>query len=144
MKLKNPLLVASFALLMLCLSGCNTMRRAGKDLGVVVTSPVLVLYAASTDAASTSQEVRKGLDGGPAAEVISFVPAFFFHGIKHVFYVLVHAGDFFLTPVWGLAELHPYGPEITPLDYYQNTWFDRKPSDGQRKTDAQSGEVSGK
>lgn len=140
MKLKNPLLVASFALLALGLSSCGTMCRAGKDLGVVVTSPALVLYAASTDAASTAQEVRKGLDGGPAAEVISFVPAFFFHGLKHVFYVFVHAGDFFLTPVWGLAELHPYGPEIKPLDYYKNTWFDREPGAGKGKTDSHSGE----
>ena len=121
------------------------MRRAGKDLTVVVASPVLVLYAAGTDAASTSQEVRKGLDAGPAAEVAAFVPAFFFHAIKHIFYVFVHAVDFCFTPFYGLAELHPSGPEIEPLDYYQNTWFDHHSDAANKSADAHSGEpASGK
>ena len=139
MKLKNPLLVASAVLLLLVLSSCGTLRRAGKDIGVVVTSPVLVLYAAGTDAASSSQEVHRGLGTGSWVEVAAFVPAFFFYGIKHVFYVLVHAGDLFLTPLWGLAELHPNGPEVVPLDYYQNTWFDKE--EDSRRTDSLSGET---
>ena len=142
MKLKNPLLVAFLAVTLAGLPGCGTVRRAGKDLTVVATCPALIPYAAATDAASTAQEVRKGLDSGPAIEVVSFVPAFFFHAIKHAFYVVVHAGDFFLSPLWGLAELHPSGPEIEPLDYYNNTWFDKKDDDS-RRTDMQSGEPRG-
>ena len=138
MNLRKALLVACTVFLAMSFVACGTMRRTGKDLAVVVTCPVLIPYAAGTDAASTSQEVRKGLDAGPAAEVIAFLPAFFFHTIKHAFYVIIHAVDACLFWAWGLAELHPSGPEIQPLDYYQNTWFDR-PED-QKKTDSQSGE----
>ncbi len=145
MNLRKVTLVACTLLLAVLFASCGTMRRFGKDVGVVVTSPLLIPYAAGTDAASSAQGMSKGLGGSAAGEVIWTVPAFFFHVVKHTFFVAVHGVDILLTPVWGLAELHPSGPEIQPLDYYQNTWFDKKSSDQDRAvTDAQSGETTKK
>ena len=129
-----------FAVLMLALASCGTARRTGKDAFVVVASPVLIPYGAATDGYTSAKEVRDGLDGGPSAEVLAFLPAFVFHTVKHTFYVLLHAVDLPLNLFYGLAELHPYGPEITPLDYYTNTWFDR-PEDRKSAIEAESGEL---
>lgn len=140
MKLRNAPLFAFLALLLAGLSACGTMRRAGKDLGVVVISPILIPYAGGTDTVATSQEVKNGLGGSAATEVLAFIPAFVFHTVKHALYTVIHAVDFCFFPIYGLADLHPYGPEIEPLDYYQNTWFDESKDDKQKGTDAQSGE----
>ena len=129
--------VASLALL---LTSCGTARRAGKDLGVVAVSPALVLYGGFTDAYTTAKEVRNGLGGGPVVEVITMIPAAVVHTVKHAIYVVFHAVDFVLFPVYGAAELHPYGPEIEPLDYYTGTIFDKETK--RSATDASSGEAS--
>ena len=41
----------------------------------------------------------------------------------------------------GAAELHPYGPEIMPLDFYQGTVFDTWAKKGKKGTDAETGEM---
>lgn len=126
--------------LALTLASCGTFRRAGKDLVLGVGTPVLMLYGGGTDAAASANETKEGLGGSAATEFLTTVVSFPFHAIKHGFYGLVHAGDFFLFPIYGLAELHPYGPDIEPLDYYTGTWFD-KAEDGEKSgTDAETGE----
>lgn len=127
--------------LALSLSSCGTVRRAGKDLFLGIGTPVLMIYGGGTDAAATAGEVKDGLGGSAATEFLATVFSFPFHAIKHGFYGLVHVGDFFLFPIYGVAELHPYGPEIEPLDYYTGTWFDKnEDDDGGSGTDAESGE----
>lgn len=121
------------------LSSCGTVRRAGKDLSIAVLSPAVVLYGAATDSIGTAQEAREALGGGPVMETITIPFAFLWRGFVHTIYCTVHAADFFLFPVYGLAELHPYGPEIEPLDFYTGTWFDRDEK-AESGTDPQSGE----
>lgn len=138
MNLRTSCVLAFVAFLVLSLSSCGTVRRAGKDLGVVAVSPALVLYGGFTDGYTTAREVRTGLGGGPIVEVITMIPASIFHTVKHAIYIVFHAVDFVLFPVYGAAELHPYGPEIKPLDYYTGTFFDQEPK--KSATDASSGE----
>ncbi len=126
MKLRRFPLFLAIACLLLTLTSCGTVRRAGKDLGVVAVSPVLVLYGGGTDALATSHEVREGLDGNGITEALAFVPAFLFHTVKHTLWVCVHAIDFFMFPFYGLGELHPYGDEVKPLDIYTGTIFDKE------------------
>ena len=138
MKFSKTIVVAVFAAVLLSLQSCGTMRRLGKDLYVAVTSPVLIPMAAGSDAYSGAVEVRKGYQGGAFTEVVSMPFLFLWHGIKHTLCVGVHVLDVALTPIYGISELSEFGPEIQPLDYYQNTWFDRTP---ESSTDAESGEA---
>ncbi len=131
--------LAGFALLALlfALPSCGTVNRAGKDLGIVVTSPFVILYGAGVDGLSTAKEAREGMNGGAATEVLVFIPAVLFHGVKHALYVVLHAIDFCLFPFYGITELHPYGREVEPLDYYTGTIFDKKPEDMQKTQPAE-------
>lgn len=141
MNLRTITTTAIFTLV-LVLTSCGTVRRAAKDVFLGVGTPVLMLYGGATDSVATASDVKGGLGGAAATEFVATVVSFPFHAIKHGFYGLIHVGDFFLFPVYGFAELHPYGPEVEPLDYYTGTWFD-KDSDGtdDSGTDAESGET---
>lgn len=125
-------------LLALTLASCGTARRAGKDLFIAVATPLNMIYGGGTDAVATADGVRSGLEGGVPTQVLATIPAFFYHAIKHGILGVVHAVDFVLFPVYGVAELHPYGPEVEPLDYYTGTWFDTDGDDS--GVDADSGE----
>jgi predicted small secreted protein len=132
---------AASVLLLLMLSSCGTVRRAGKDFSVAALSWAVIPYGAATDAYATAQDVRDGLGAGATTQVFAAIPAFLYHAIKHTIYVGVHVVDFVLFPAYGAAELHPYGPDIQPLDIYTGTWFDTEP--GSRSgTDAQTGETA--
>ncbi len=112
---------------------------------MTVLSPVTMLYGASTDAFTTATDAREGLSGGAFTEVVTGTVTFPFHLIKHGVYSMVHAADIFLFPIYGLADLHPYGPEIEPLGFYSGTWFDKDPGEGEEaasSTDAESGETA--
>lgn len=128
------------AFLGLSLASCGTARRAGKDLSVSVLSPGIILYGGGVDGFTSAQEVREGLGGGVFTEVLTLPPAFVVHAVKHTFICAAHAVDFVLSPIYGVAELHPYGPEVEPLDYYTGTIFDKEA--GSSGTDAQSGEAA--
>lgn len=136
----KPRKITLSALLFLAvtLASCGSMRRLGKDLTIGATTPVWMLYGGGTDAVSTAREVRAGLGGGAATEVITMIPAFVLQAIKHGIYGVVHIADAALFPAYAVADIHPYGPEIEPLDIYTGTWFDRE--DGDSGTDPQSGE----
>lgn len=132
-------LLSLSALLAMTLTSCGTMRRAGKDLMLGVGTPVLMVYGGATDGYTSAQSVRTGLDSGAAVEVLAFPFTFAYHALEHGIYGIVHIVDFFFFPFYGAAEVHPYGPEIKPLDFYQGTWFDKQ-SD-KSGTDAESGEM---
>ena len=130
-------LTATAVLLALALSSCGTTRRAGKDLGIVVVSPVLIPYAGFTDGFTAASDFSEGVDGGGVYQVLALPFTSTWHLLRHTFCVMIHAVDFIVFPVYGAAELHPYGPEIEPLDYYTGTMFDREKKSG---TDAETGE----
>ena len=138
MNLRKAVLSAS-ALLTLSLASCDSFRRAGKDLTVAVLSPAIVLYGAATDAVGTTEQAREALGGGSVMQTVTLPFAFLWRGVIHTLYCGAHAVDFFFLPIYGLADLHPNGPEIKPLDFYQGTWFDRDPN-APSSTDMQSGE----
>lgn len=130
--------IPAILLLALGLSSCGTVRRAAKDVSFAATTPIWMIYGGGVDGYATAKEVRAGLGTGPATEVIVMPFAFVGHAVKHFIYGVVHAVDFFVFPVYGAAELHPYGPEVRPLQIYSNTWFDEDESAS--GTDAESGE----
>ena len=144
MKLAKATLFGFALFSLLTLASCGTMRRAGKDLFVVAALPILPIYAGTTDAYNDVKETREAFGGGPFTEVASFPFYFVWHWGKHVLYGAAHGVDFLFTPGYGLAELHPYGPEIEPLDFYTGTWFDTQPDGMPTATDAESGHTAGR
>ena len=127
------------AFLALALTSCGTVRRAGKDLGVVALSPVIVPYGGFTDGFTSAQEVAEGLGGGGATQVLALPFTASYQVVKHFVWTVIHAVDFFAFPIYGAADLHPHGPEIEPLDYYTGTIFD-DPNWGRSGTDPESGD----
>ncbi len=128
-------------LLLLTLASCGTTRRAGKDVGVTVLSPVIALYGGSVDGLQAAEGVRDGWQSGPFIGVLVAPFTFTFHTAKHLVYCGVHAVDFFMFPFYGMAELYPDGPGIVPLDYYTGTPFDQAgDSEVRSGTDPSSGE----
>ncbi len=137
MNARNALLAVTVGLTA-TLTSCGTLRRAGKDVFVGVTSPFLIVYGGATDGYGSARDVRAGLDSGSAVEVLSFPFTFFYHAVEHALYCGVHILDLPLCPLYALTELPPNSPAIEPLDFYQGTWFDEKPTGA--GTDATSGE----
>ena len=135
--MKLPKVSLLVLLVAVALTSCNATRRAGKDLFVGVTSPALIVYGGATDGFEASQEIADGMDGGGFTQVVTLPFTFVYHGLKHTCWVLVHVVDLFLYPINGVADLHPGGPDIEPLDYYTGTAFDREDDGGM---DPQSGE----
>jgi predicted small secreted protein len=78
----------------------------------------------------------------PPQLVLSFLSypfAYVGNLIKHTYYVARHVVDIPLCVLfYWEAELHPYGPEVEPLDIYQGTWFDKE-SDGANKASDSTG-----
>ena len=125
------------------LTSCGTLNRAGKDVFIGVCTPLLMVYGGATDGYESAKSVRTGLDSGAAVEVLSFPFTFAYHAFEHFIYGVVHIVDFPLCLFYGAAELHPYGPEIKPLDFYHGTWFDKwaeKNDEKKSGTDAESGQ----
>jgi hypothetical protein len=149
-------LVAALLTIGLISASCGSLRRLGKDALITVTSPVVILYGGATDGwidaenvfDNFKQDERDGIIPIPVIDkptrILSFIVfpiTFLFESGKHFYYCARHAFDIFLFPFYGLTELHPYGPEIEPLDIYTGTIFDKK---SDRRTDAQTGvEVGG-
>ncbi|MBL8751091.1 MAG: hypothetical protein JNK78_18175 [Planctomycetes bacterium] len=135
-------LLSLSALLALPLASCGTLNRAGKDVFLGVGTPVLMIYGGATDGYDSAKSVRTGMDGGSAVEVLAFPFTFTYHAIEHGLYGVLHLVDLPFCLFYGAAELHPYGPEIKPLDFYDGTWFDTWAAKGSKKgTDAESGEM---
>lgn len=119
-------------------SSCGTARRFGKDVAIVVGSPLVIPYAAANDAIVSSANVGEGLGGGTVMEILTIPFTFAYHTFEHVIYCGIHLVDAFLFPIYGCADLSPYGPEIEPLDFYQGTIFDKEKT----STDPESGEAT--
>ena len=129
--------LSALVLLALTLTSCNSMRRVGKDAWITVTTPVNMIYGGGTDGYTSARQVREGLGAGVATEVVVMPFTFLGHAIKHLFFGVVHLVDIPALLIYGPAELHPYGPDIQPLDYYTGTWFDHHEAP---EIDAESGE----
>lgn len=129
-------LLAALALATVALSSCGSLRRAGKDAFVGITSPFLIVYGGATDGYNSAVTVRDGLDSGSAVEVLAFPFTFLYHAFEHTLYCAVHILDLPMTPFYALSELPPDSAPVEPLDFYQGTWFDTEESSG---TDATSG-----
>lgn len=121
------------------LTSCGTLRRAGKDVMLGLGTPVLMAYGGATDGATSAQHVREGLGSGGAVEVLAFPFTFTYHAIEHMCGGIVHILDLPCCLFYWMAEIHPAGPEVEPLQIYTGTWFD-KPAK-KKGTDAESGEV---
>ena len=107
-------------------------------------TPVMVIYGGGTDGFQSAKDVRGGTGTLGVTEVVVMPFTFLFQGIKHLFFGVVHALDFFLFPVYGAAELAPYGRDVEPLDIYTGTWFDSSKEETapqEAGTDAESGEA---
>lgn len=117
--MKKILVAALFGTLLLAAS-CGTARRAAKDLAITLASPAVVLYGAGTDGAIDAQNIQAGIGGGDAVSVIAFPFTFLYRAFDHGLSCLVHAGDFLVSPIYGLAELggHP-DTKIEPLMIYR-------------------------
>jgi hypothetical protein len=125
---------------LLSLSSCGTTRRAAKDASVVVLSPAIILYGAGTDGVDDAQNIQEGLGWGDATQALFLPFTFVWNGVVHTAKVFVHGVDFFLFPAYGVAELHPSGPEIEPLQIYTGTWFDEDLNEAEEPTDVETGE----
>ena len=141
MKLLQASAVGILLLSLLSLSSCGTAKRFSLDLSVAATSPFLVIYGGSTDAVTDVQEATEALDMGPFTQVVAFPFYFLYHGVKHALYSIIHVVDAPLCVFYGAAELHPDGPEIRPLDYYEVPWISDRPA---VVTDFESGESTGR
>lgn len=117
--MKKTLVAALLGTLLLAAS-CGTARRAGKDLAVTLASPAIILYGAGTDGAIDAKNIQAGLDGSDAVAVLAFPFTFIYRAFDHGLSCLVHAGDFLVSPVYGLAEIggHP-DTKIQPLMIYR-------------------------
>ncbi|MCA8966917.1 MAG: hypothetical protein H6838_19985 [Planctomycetes bacterium] len=132
----NRKALLALSLLATTLVSCGTARRFGKDVMLGVGTPVLMVYGGATDGYTSARNVREGMGSSAVVEVLAFPFTFTYNAIKHGIYGIIHVIDAPLCLFYGAAELHPQGPEIQPLDFYQGTFFDKKAS----STDAQSGE----
>lgn len=132
--------LALLALLTLTLASCGTLRRAGKDvfIGAATATALLPIYAGATDGYASAVSAREGLDAGASLEVLVFPFTFVWHFVEHTAYGVIHIVDLPLCLFYWPVELHPYGPEIKPLDFYQGTIFDEAESPS--GTDAESGQ----
>ncbi|MEE2886057.1 MAG: hypothetical protein VX951_01385 [Planctomycetota bacterium] len=138
MKLGKVLIVTVLTALVFSATSCGTLRRLGKDAYITVISPVLVPAAAAADSYRDATATREGYQTGAVTEVLSFPLFFMWNTVKHAGYCFVHLVDIPLNLGYGVSELMELGPEIVPIDYYQNTWFDEQASGG---TNAESGET---
>ncbi len=118
--MKKILVAGLIGTLLLAATSCGTARRAGKDLAVTLASPAIILYGAGTDGAIDARNIQKGLDSSDAVAVLAFPFTFLYRAVDHGLSCLVHAGDFFVSPIYGLAELggHP-DTKIQPLMIYR-------------------------
>ena len=140
MNARTALLSVS-ALLATTLTSCGTLNRAGKDAFLGIGTPILMIYGGATDGYTSAKNVRTGMDSGASVEVLAFPFTFTYHAIEHGIYGIIHILDFPFCLLYGAAELHPYGPEIMPLDFYQGTVFDTWAKKGKKGTDAETGEM---
>ncbi len=137
----RKVLVSVSALLATTLTSCGTLNRMGEDTMMVVGCPAFIPYAAATDGYTSAKNVREGMGGFSMIEVLALPITFTYHFFEHSVYTLVHAVDLFpCVGVYWLAEIHPHGPEIRPMNIY-TTYFDEWADKRRSSTDAETGEM---
>lgn len=105
-------LLGAAALGLFC--GCQSLKRAGKDVVVVVTSPVTVVLGGVHDALDWGKSTK---DAFPMVLAPFTVPG---HMLKHVAYTVCYAGDLVLSPFYLLASIGR-SPGLDPIELYSLT-----------------------
>ena len=99
------------AVLALLLSGCGSLKRAGKDLAIVATCPVTIPLAS----------LYESLDWGPetgSAQAVWVAPvAFTGRLVKHAAFTTAYAADLFAAPFYLLASIDPKN-DLEPINLY--------------------------
>jgi hypothetical protein len=93
------------------MSGCASLKRAGTDLAVVVTSPVTIVVGGVHDALDWGKSTN---DAFPMVLAPVTVPG---HMLKHVAYTLCYAGDLLLSPFYLLGSIGK-DKGLEPIDLY--------------------------
>ncbi len=96
---------------MLLTVGCGSLKRAGTDLAVVVTSPVNIPLAAGYDS------LDWGENTGNPTSVLLLPPNFVLHGLKHIAYTGAHLVDVFASPLYLLASITERN-DLSPIELY--------------------------
>ena len=53
----------------LTFTSCGTFKRAGKDIFLGASTPVLMLYGGATDGLTTAKSIREGMGSGGAVQL---------------------------------------------------------------------------
>jgi hypothetical protein len=91
--------------------GCESLKRTGKDLVVVVTCPVTIPLGGVHDALNWGKSTK---DAFPMVLAPVTIPG---HMLKHVAYTLVYAGDLIFSPIYLLGSIGE-GKGLDPIDLY--------------------------
>lgn len=98
-------------LVALTIGGCNSVRRAGKDLAVVATSPVTIPLNSVYEALEESPDTG---DASPFELGPVNVP---FKFVEHAFYTVAYGVDLLLSPLYLAAAFNPNN-DLPELNYY--------------------------
>ena len=91
--------------------GCQSLKRTGKDLVVVVTCPLTIPLGGVHDALNWGKSTK---DAFPMVLAPVTVPG---HMIKHAAWTLCYAGDLLLSPFYLLASIGR-SPGLDPIELY--------------------------
>jgi len=105
----RALLGASVLALM---TGCQSLKRAGTDVAIVVTSPVTIVVGGVHDALDWGKSTK---DAFPMVLAPITIPG---HMLKHLAYALVYAGDLCFSPFYLLGSIGE-GRGLDPIDLYK-------------------------
>jgi len=113
-KISVKAVAAMVALACPALPGCASLKRAGTDIAVVVTSPVTVPLDAIHDS------LDWGEDSDGAAPIVLMPLNVPLHLVKHVAYTVVYAGDLLVSPFYLLANITPRNQDdLEPIALYR-------------------------
>ena len=114
-----PLLLALLPLS----AGCGSLKRAGKDLAVIATSPATIPLRGVYDALAWENYAEY-----PATPVFLSPIAIPLHVAKHAGYTAIHVLDLAFSPLYLLASIDPDN-DLDPINLYTLTegfpWEDK-------------------
>lgn len=106
---------ALLVLALLLLSACSSLKRAGKDVAVIATSPGTVPLRGVYDALEWEKYAEY-----PAFPVFMSPVTIPLHVAKHIGYTCIHALDLCLSPIYLLASIDPDNG-LEPIGLYSLT-----------------------
>ena len=94
--------------------GCASLKRAGKDVVIVVSSPITIVTGGVYDALDWGKSTK---DAFPMVLAPITIPG---HMLKHTAYTLVYAGDLLFSPLYLLASIFRR-PGLEKIELYSLT-----------------------